>query len=146
MSKYTGRGAEFQVRTVASPETWATVAQVRRIGAISLTADEIEATTLDTVGNFRTYLQGFRDAGELPLEVIWDPTLATHGSSGTGLYALFQSGETQAFRVKIPVSPTYYLRIGGFVRDFELPEFNVDDPIAVTATVRLSDNPTLGTS
>ncbi len=144
MSKYTGRGAEFQVRTVESPETWQTVAQVRRIGSVSMTADEIEATTLDTVGDFRSYLQGFKDAGELPLEVIWDPTLTSHGTSTFGLYGMFTSGTNQLFRIKIPVSPNYFLRIAGFIRDFALPEFNPDDPIATTATIRLSDTPVLG--
>jgi predicted secreted protein len=144
MAKYTGKGSEFQIRTVVSPEAFATVAQVRRIGSISLTSDEIEATTLDTAGDFRSFLQGFKDAGELAIEVIWDPTVVTHGSLSGGLYGLFTSGETKVFRIKIPVSPLQYLRLNGFIRDFELPELNVDDPIAVTATIRLSDNPALG--
>lgn len=144
MAKFTGRGAKFQVRTAAGPPAvWQDVAQVRRIGSVSLTSDEIESTTLDTVGSFRSFLQGFKDAGELPLEVIWDPTLASHGEGTSGLYGMFTSGNNQVFRIVIPTTPNYYLTINGFIRDFALPEFNPDDPIAVTATVRLSDNPVL---
>jgi hypothetical protein len=146
MSKFTGRGATFEVRTVVSPETFVAVAQVRRIGAVSLTADEVEVTTLDTVGDYRDFLQGFKDAGELGLEVIWDPSLASHGPDANGLYGLFTSGAQILARVKIPVSPVQYLRLNGFFRDFELPELNPDDPIAVTATFRIGQNPTLGTT
>jgi hypothetical protein len=146
LAKYTGRGAEIQVRTVDSPETWQTIAQVRRIGAISQTADEIEVTTLDTVGDFRDFLPSFKDPGELPVELIWDPALASHGATGSGFYALFQSGDTKTFRIKIPVNPVQYLRVTGFLRDFELPEYTADDPLAVTGTIRLGGTPTLGAS
>lgn len=146
MSKYTGRGATIEVRTVDSPEAWQAFAQVRRIGAISMTADEIEVTTLDTVGDFRDFLQGFKDAGELPVELIWDPSLTSHGEGSFGIYGLFTSGSTETFRIKIPVTPTKYVRFDGFLRDFELPEFTPDDPIAVTGVIRLGGTPTLGNS
>jgi predicted secreted protein len=146
MSKYVGRGAEFQVRTVASPETFVAVAQVRSIGGTTLTSDEIEVTTLDTVGDYRDFLQGFKDAGEVALEVIFDPSLATHGSAANGLYGLFTAGTVILARIKIPVSPVHYLRVNGFFRDFELPTLNSDDPIAVTATFRIGQNPSLGTT
>lgn len=144
--KYTGRGAVLSVRTVASPETWQTMAQIRSIGGIAMTSDEIEVTTLDIVGDFREFLQGFRDAGEMPVELIWDPSLASHGPGAFGAYGLFSSGDNIVMRQTIPVSPTHYVHIEGFIRDFELPTFTVDDPIAVTATIRLSGTPVLSTS
>lgn len=111
-----------------------------------MTADEIEVTTLDTVGDFRDFLQGFKDAGELPVELIWDPSLTSHGEDEFGMYGLFTSGNTETFRIKIPVTPTKYLRLTGFFRDFELPEYTPDDPIAVTGTIRIGGTPTLGDS
>jgi hypothetical protein len=146
MAKFTGRGAVIAVRTVDSPESWQAFAQVRRIGAISMTADEIEATTLDTEGSFRDFLQGFKDAGELPVELVWDPALTSHGEDEFGLYGLFVSGSTETFRITIPTSPLKYLRVTGFLRDFELPEFTPDDVIAVTGTIRIGGTPILGDS
>lgn len=147
MAKYTGRGAEFQVRTQESPETWVTIAQVRRIGSLQMSSDEVEATTLDTVGDFRDYLQGFKDPGELPLELIWDPNLPTHGNQQAyGVWQMFEDGSQRVCRVKIPTSPPWYLRMTAFIRDFETPDFNSDDPVSITATWRLGGRPTLSQS
>lgn len=146
MAKFTGRGAVLAVLTVDSPETWQDVAQIRSIGAISMTSDEIETSTLDDLGDFRSFLQGFRDAGEMPVEVIWDPALTSHGPGTYGLYGLFSSGLNIVMRQTVPVSPLHYVFIQGFIRDFELPTYTVDDPIASTATIRLSSTPILSTT
>lgn len=146
MAKFTGRGAVLAVLTVDSPETWQDVAQIRSIGGISMTSDEIEVTTLDDLGDFRSFIQGFRDAGEMPVELIWDPSLASHGSATYGAYGLFTSGLSVVFRETIPVSPLHYVFIQGFIRDFELPTMTVDDPVAVTEVIRLSSIPILSTT
>lgn len=149
MAKFQGKGAEFQVRTVVSPETFITVAQVAEIGSISVTSEEVDVTTLDDnqsgqTTDYKDFLQGFKDPGELPLRVIFDPNIATHGPAANGLYALFSSGQTITVRVKFPTSPVNYLRATGFFRDWETPTFNASDPVESTFTLRLGGRPTLG--
>jgi hypothetical protein len=146
MAKFTGRGAVLAVLTVDSPETWQDVAQIRSIGGISMTSDEVEVTTLDDLGDFRSFIQGFRDAGEMAVELIWDPSLASHGPATYGAYGLFTSGLNIVLRETVPVSPLHYIFIQGFIRDFELPTMTVDDPVAVTETIRLSSIPILSTT
>lgn len=151
MAKYTGKSAEFQVRTVTSPETFVTVAQVAEIGAISITADEVDVTTLDDnqsgLGtDFKDFLQGFKDSGEMPLRVIFDPNIATHGTATNGLYALFASGQQLTVRIKYPTSPINYLRATGFFKTWETPTLNATDPIQSTFTLRVAGRPTLGTT
>jgi len=121
-------------------------AQVRSIGGISMTSDEIESTTLDNVGSFREFLQGFRDAGEMALELVWDPSLPSHGSLAYGAYGLFSSGLNIVLRETVPVSPLHYIHMVGFFRDFELPTMTVDDVIATNTVLRLSGTPILSTS
>lgn len=151
MAKYTGKGAEFQVRTVASPETFVTVAQVAEIGSISVTSEEVDVTTLDDnqsgqTTDYKDFLQGFKDPGELPLRVIFDPNIATHGTAANGLYGLFSAGTTITVRIKFPTSPVNYVRATGFFRDWETPTLNASDPVASTFTLRLGGRPTLGTT
>ena len=63
MAKFTGKGAKFMIKGSGATPTFAEVGQVQEIGDISVTADEVEVTTLDA-GDYRDYIQGFKDAGE----------------------------------------------------------------------------------
>jgi hypothetical protein len=151
MAKFTGKNGEFQVLTVASPATWVAVGQVREIGSASITSEEIDTTTLDsnqsgTSTDYKDFLPGFKDPGEMSLVVLFDPNLASHGSLTNGLFELFDSGRTVTARVKYPTSPTTYLTMSGFFRDWETPTINATDPIESTFTFRLRQKPTLGTT
>jgi hypothetical protein len=151
MAKYVGKGGEFQVQTVASPATWVAVGQVREIGSTSITSEEIDVTTLDanvggTSTDYKDFLGGFKDAGEIGLVVLFDPNLATHGTATNGLYALFDAGSTITARIKYPTSPTNYLTMSGFFRDWETPAINATDPVESTFTFRLRQKQVLGTT
>jgi hypothetical protein len=151
MAKYSGKNGEFQVLTVASPATWVSVGQIREIGSASITAEEIDVTTLDsntsgTTTDYKDFLGGFKDPGEMSLVVLFDPNLATHGTVTNGLFELFDSGRTVTARVKYPTSPVNYMTMSGFFRDFQTPTINATDPIEATFTFRLRQKPTLGTT
>jgi hypothetical protein len=151
LAKYTGKGGEFQIQTVASPETWVSVGQIREIGSASITAEEIDVTTLDsnqsgTSTDYKDFLGGFKDPGEMGLVVLFDPNIASHGSLTNGLFELFDSGRTITARVKYPTSPVNYLEMQGFFRDWETPTINATDPIESTFTFRLRQKPQLTTS
>ena len=146
MAKFTGRGAELQLQTVASPETWVAVAQVRRIGGFNFSGDEVEVTTLDVQGDFREFRATFRDPGELETELIFDPTLATHGSGANGVYGLFLTSEVRVWRVLIPVSPIHYFEFEGYFRDFVTGDLSTEDAFTATPVLRLTGFPALGTA
>jgi hypothetical protein len=149
MAKYTGKGGAFQILTVASPATWATVGQVREIGSASITSEEIDVTTLDanvggTSTDYKDFLGGFKDPGEMGIVVLFDPNLATHNATTNGLYDLFDRGVSVTARVKYPTSPAAYLTMSGFFRDWETPAINATDPVESTFVFRLRQKPTLG--
>ena len=84
MAKFTGKSAEFWVKSSGGTPAYVPVAQVQEISGVSVTAEEVDVTTLDA-GDYRDYLQGFKDPGECELTVIFDPELAAHdASAGTG--------------------------------------------------------------
>jgi predicted secreted protein len=55
---------------------------ITSIGGLSLSADTIDVTTLDSANGFREYIQGFRDGGEVQISGFFDP-LDTNGQMAT---------------------------------------------------------------
>lgn len=143
MAKYTGRNGVFRIGSSGATPTYTDVAQVSSIGSIAITADEVEVTTLDNTSGFREYLQTFKDAGELPLTLVWDPALPTHGETAGGLWGLSQSGEVRPFQIEFPTTPAYTADFEGFVKTFPLPSLTPDDALTAEVSIRVSGTVTL---
>jgi Lambda phage tail tube protein, TTP len=145
MGKYTGKGAEFCLDTGTTTPTWTPVGQVQEIGDIAVTAEEVDVTTLDA-GDYRDYIQGFKDPGEVELTVIFDPEVATHGDAANGLIALFTSGEVKDCAIRInssAVGGEAFLMFSAFIRDMTYGALNPDDPQTITPLFRLTSPITL---
>lgn len=150
--KATGKGSKFEIRTGVSPETWLTVGQVKEIGGADVTAEEIDFTTLDDnqsgeSTDYKDFGQGFKDPGEIPVTVMFDPNLASHGGDTFSLYELFDSGDPFLARIKLGnLSPARYIRANGFFRDWTTPTLNATDPIQSVFVMRLKQKPVLSTT
>jgi Lambda phage tail tube protein, TTP len=142
MAKFTGKGGQFLINTAAPgpPKVWTPIGQVQSIGGITVSADEVEVTTLDA-GDYRQYIQGFKDPGECPITVLFDPFLADQGTGANGLLGLFASGVTKNCAIRINSSAAgghSWLTFDAFIRDWEYAEINADDPQTVTPTFRIT--------
>lgn len=140
MAKFTGKGSTFEVKTTGATPAYVAVGQVSSIGGITISSDEVEVTTLDA-GDYRQYIQGFKDPGECPVTVVFDPNLVTHDDSANGLLGLFASGEVRDCAIKINSSAVggfSWLTFQAFIRDWEFAEINPDDPQTATATFRIT--------
>lgn len=145
MAKFTGKGAQFLVRGSGATPTYVEVGQVQEIGNVDITADEVEVTTLDA-GDYRQYIQGFKDPGECQLTVIYDPALATHDDSADGLWGLFGSGEVRDCAIKMNSSATgghTWATFQAFLRDWSFGALNASDPQTVQPTFRITGPVTL---
>ena len=146
MSKFTGKGAEFWVKSSGGTPAYVPVAQVQEISGVSVTAEEVDVTTLDA-GDYRDYLQGFKDPGECELTVIFDPELAAHDASADGLVGLFASGDVRDCAIKWNSSAA----VGGhtwgtfqaFIRDMSFGALNPDDPQTASPVFRITTPITL---
>lgn len=85
MTKYAAFGTELQRGNGADPEVFAAVGQVRSFDGPSESADQLDVTTHDSPGDYREKLPSFLDAGEVTLEVLWDPALISHVNLRTDL-------------------------------------------------------------
>lgn len=54
------------------------VGQVKSIGGPSAAFGDVDTTTLDSSTNYRTFVPGLGDPGEVTLALVYDPTLASH--------------------------------------------------------------------
>jgi Lambda phage tail tube protein, TTP len=145
MAKFTGKGASYMVNTGTTTPTWTEIGQVQEIGDIAVTAEEVDVTTLDA-GDYRDYIQGFKDPGEVELTVIFDPEVATHGDAADGLIALFNSGAVKECAIRInssAVGGESFLLFSAFIRDMTYGALNPDDPQTITPLFRLTSPITL---
>jgi hypothetical protein len=139
MAKFTGKGAEIFVLGGGATPAYRAVGQVAEIGNIDVSADEVDVTTLDA-GDYRDYLQGFKDPGECQLTVLFDPNLADQDESADGLFGLFTSGETRDWVIRFnsgAVGGATFGTFQGFLRDWSFGALNPDDPQEIQPTIRI---------
>jgi hypothetical protein len=106
---------------------------------VAITADEVEVTTLDNTSGFREYLTTFKDAGELPLTLVWDPALPTHGPTAEGLWALMLSQEVRPFKIEFPTKPaSYEATFDASVKSFPTPAMTPDDALTADVSLRVT--------
>lgn len=140
MAKFTGKGAKIFVLGGTVTPTYKAVGQVAEIGNIDVSADEVDVTTLDA-GDYRDYIQGFKDPGECQLTVLFDPALADQDESADGLFGLFTSGEVRDWVIRFNSSEATggesFGTFKGFLRDWSFGALNPDDPQEIQPTIRI---------
>lgn len=139
MAKFTGLSGKLFIGTSGGTPTYTEVAQVASIGSVAITADEVEVTTLDNTSGFREYLTTFKDAGELPITLVWDPALPTHGPTAEGLWALMLSQEVRPFKIEFPTKPVAYeATFDASVKSFPTPALTPDDALTADVSLRVT--------
>lgn len=69
----------------AAGVTYVDVADVTEIGVLDMKADTIETTVHGSPGQWRTFIGGMKDGGELKMSINYDP--AVHGTIMTAIGA-----------------------------------------------------------
>lgn len=131
-------GTKLKVGKGPSPAPVA-VAGLSSIGGLELSADTIDTTTLDSDGGYRTFIAGFKDAGEVSLEGFLIPAT---GKGQKELYDLFESGATEDFAIEFPPETETKWEFKGVVTGFSTSA-DLEDPLAFSATIKVSGKPTL---
>lgn len=67
----------FGYRSILASST-GEVAQIRNITGPGATFADVDTTTMDSSTNYRTFIAGLGDAGEVTFSVVYDPTAASH--------------------------------------------------------------------
>jgi hypothetical protein len=144
-NKKIGKKNLFQLfDTSVSPAAWVTVAEVGNITPPSFARDTQDATHTESPDNYREFISGLRDAGEISVELGFVPD-----SNTTDLIlASLNSDDLQQVRVLFADGvqtgnppPCSRFEASGFITGFPI-EAPMDAPMSATITFKISGKPT----
>lgn len=116
------------------------VAELTNIGGISLSADTVEVTTLGSTDEYKEFIQGFRDGGEVSISGNFYP------GDTLGQFALltsFNAGTLDTYTITFPpdmgATWTYTAIMTAYTTGAD-----VGGAVTFTATMKVSGKPLLG--
>lgn len=119
-----------------SGSAWVPLAEVNSIEGPTMSRDFIDTTALDTVGGYRTYITGFRDAGDVTLNMNF--TRTTYDA----MIADFESSLPQNYEIVIPDDDHTSIEFEGYVTEVPL-SISPDDKITANVTIKVSGQPSV---
>jgi len=124
----------------ASPENFATIAEVKSISGPKMSMDTIDVTNHSSGIPWREYMAGLSDAGEITFDVNFIPTSATHSAS-TGMLADMINRTRRNYQIIFPDTGHTAWQFLGFVTGFETGE-EIDNVITSSVTIKVTGKPT----
>ena len=110
------------------------IANLTSIGEIGVESEEIDATDLDSPDNYKEFIAGSKDAGEVSLAGnIKDETNVEK------MLALAEAQSIEEWTVTYPTGATW--KFSGFVKSFKDGEKTPDGLATFSATIRISGKP-----
>ena len=124
MAKVRALGTTFTFNSIVIPN-------LSSIGEVSVSADELDATTLDSASGYREFLAGFKDSGELTITGYHDGSAAQ-----AGIRTAFGTGTAHATVITFPDNKT--VTFNSFVKGFTIGSADVDGIVGFGATFRIT--------
>lgn len=110
------------------------IANLTSIGEIGVESEEIDATDMDSPDNYKEFIAGSKDAGEVPIAGnIKDE------SNVEKMLALAESQSVEEWTVTYPSGAKWVFN--AFVKSFKDGEKTTDGLATFTATLRISGKP-----
>lgn len=136
-----GHGTLLQMGDGASPEVFTTIAEVKDIKGPSIKRDTIETTSHDAI-DYRTFIGGLADGGEVGFDIQFGPSETTHidtsGLLSKLVGAALPSSATN-FQIVLPTAQVW--AISGIVTGFEMSA-PVGDLLMASITIKVTGKPT----
>jgi hypothetical protein len=150
---HTGYGAELQRGDGNSPENFVTVAGIKNITGPSMQRDTHDTTSNDNAddeeaGNYRTFIGGLVDGGEITFEGNFLPMDDTQNQTEGGLMAEFDLSSCDSvrrWRLTVPGcagDPEIYLESDAVLTALSLG-LPMDDIMPFNGTFKVSGRPEL---
>lgn len=144
---HTGLGTKLQRGDGNSPENFISVLGIKSVSGPDISRDIHDTTDMDAV-QFRTFIGGLVDAGEISFEANFLPREATQNQSAGGFMADFDRGSCDSrgnWRILLPEcegEADAYWAFAGIVsgQSVELP---MDDIMTFQGTIKVSGRPEL---
>lgn len=131
-----GVGTTLQRGNGASPEVFTTVAEVRQISGPELTSEEVESTSLDSVGGFKEFIGGLKDGGQVQFDCNYIGSDVQQNAIRDNV-----GGVTENYRISWPFSPTVTCTFAAQVVGFSMST-EPNSAISASVTLKISGSPT----
>ena len=128
MTKFIGFGTELTMNATA-------VGQIFDISGPNVSSDDIDVSSMDQSDNYKTFLRGMADGGEVTFSLFADPADAQQVS----LAAALDSGTTQAFALNFPTT-TINIGFSAYVNGMS-SSYPIDGAIARDVALKVSGDP-----
>lgn len=119
------------------------IAEITKISPQLNKQDTVDVTTLSSVGNYREFIAGWKDAGELQIEGNF---VAGDVAGQQAVFADFEAGTVSGYVLTFPTAITATLTFSALVTEFGIGGFAVGDKVPFNATLKISGAATLAIS
>lgn len=130
-----GVGTVFNRKDPTTQE-FVAIANINSIEGPTMSRDTIDTTALDTVGGYRTFITGFRNAGTITLAMNFT------AQGFTLMKSDFESNDLVDYQIVLPDTDVTTLTFSGIVTEMPL-SIPTDDKVTVNVTIQISGPVTL---
>jgi hypothetical protein len=117
-----------------------TIAELTSIGAPKLSLDTQEVTSHQSSNSYREYIGTLLDGGEVSIEGNF---ISSDTNGQIGLITDMEAKTLQSFVITFPTSIVATWTFSALVTAFEIGDMAVDGTLTFSATLKISDKPTL---
>lgn len=132
-------GTQF-LRDSTGAGVFVVIANVSDLSGPSRSREAIEVTAHDSPDQYREFVKGLKDGGEVTLTVNYDPTETTHSA----LDADFEEKDLRTYQIIVlpGTADEHTWEFSGLITDLS-DSFPIDDRMEREVTVKISGKPTL---
>ena len=133
--------AAFGAFVACNTRTPTAVANVTNISGLDGDTEIIDVTSHDSAGRYREKIASFVDAGQLTVELNFDPNAPTHRATTGGILYLRDQGTVETWTITFPGTPVHKVAFQAFVKaaGMSLP---FDDKMGMSVTLEITGKPT----
>lgn len=131
-----GVGTQFKRGDGESNESFTAVAEVNSIAGPTMTKNFIDVTSLDSTGGYREFIGGFRDAGEITLNMNFSR------DGYDDMKDDFESDSSRNYQIVMPDTGATTFEFAALVTAVPLA-ITPDDKITAAVTLKLSGQVTM---
>lgn len=138
MAKYAAFGTTLKTGGTAGTA----IINVQSIEGPEISVEMLDMTAHDSGSAYRETRPSFIDAGEITLQILYDPNDATHKNAVGGLLYLLANRTSSSFALGFPSTPAANWVFTAYVTGFT-PNAPFDDKLTAEVTMQISGAPTL---
>lgn len=117
------------------------VARLLNISPPEMSRDDMDVTDHDSPDNFKEYIPGLKESGEVSIEGHLIPTDETQ----KGLLAALDIDEPEEWTIRFPTVPVLRICFMGYVKSYKVGDAPVDGKMTFSATIKVTGKPVIET-